>query len=360
MTNPFLDRLARGPILGDGAMGTMLYSSGAPLDSAFDVLNLSNPDLVASVHRAYIAAGAEIIETNSYGANRFKLEQIGLGSKVRQLNRVAAKIAREQREISGRSVFIAGSVGPTLQRLPPIGHGNAEKVRAAFREQIEALLEGGVDLLTIETIPDVAEMREAIAAARECSDLPIIAMLTFAEDGRTVAGNEAAAAVDMLLEFDVDVIGANCSVGPQRLLRVIDAYTRELDRRGATRPLACIPNAGWPTQQGGRMIYRSSPRYFAKFALQAQKRRDRHRRLLRHTPAHVEAMSRPCGEDNRRSRAAHGSFRSSCYRIRAAGPAVGRNRPALPSELGMKFLGRSKSTHPRGSIRKKRWPAPKC
>ncbi|MBE2251975.1 MAG: homocysteine S-methyltransferase family protein [Myxococcus sp.] len=217
MTNPFLERLQQGPIISDGAMGTLLHSSGVPHDSVFDVLNLSNPDLVASIHRAYIAAGAEIIETNSYGANRFKLEHLGLAGKVRQLNRVAAKIAREQREVSGRSVFIAGSVGPTLQRLPPIGTANAENVRGVFREQIEALLEGGVDLLSIETIPDIAEMREALAAARECSDLPIIAMLTFAEDGRTVAGNEPAAVVEMLLEHRVDVIGANCSVGPQRL-----------------------------------------------------------------------------------------------------------------------------------------------
>ncbi len=352
MTNPFLDRLARGPILGDGAMGTMLYSSGAPLDSAFDVLNLSNPDLVASIHRAYIAAGAEIIETNSYGANRFKLEQIGLGSKVRQLNRVAAKIAREQREISGRSVFIAGSVGPTLQRLPPIGHGNGDKVRAAFREQIEALLEGGVDLLTIETIPDIAEMREAIAAARECSDLPIIAMLTFAEDGRTVSGNEAAAAVDMLLERKVDVIGANCSVGPQRLLRVIDTYTRELERRGAARPLACIPNAGWPTQQGGRMIYPSSPDYFAKFALQAA---DVGVTVIGGccgtTPAHIEAMSRALRERTT------GEVETPKPQLpelivtefEQPAPASRENQPSgFRSELGKKFLVAVEIDPPKG------------
>ncbi|MCC6674649.1 MAG: bifunctional homocysteine S-methyltransferase/methylenetetrahydrofolate reductase, partial [Thermomicrobiales bacterium] len=352
MTNPFLDRLARGPIIGDGAMGTMLYSSGAPLDSAFDVLNLSNPDLVASIHRAYIAAGAEIIETNSYGANRFKLEQIGLGSKVRQLNRVAAKIAREQREISGRSVFIAGSVGPTLQRLPPIGHGNAEKVRAAFREQIEALLEGGVDLLTIETIPDIAEMREAIAAARECSDLPIIAMLTFAEDGRTVAGNEVAAAVEMLLEHRVDVIGANCSVGPQRLLRVIDTYTRELDRRGAARPLACIPNAGWPTQQGGRMIYPSSPDYFAKFALQAA---DAGVTVIGGccgtTPAHIEAMSRALQERTTgevEPRKPH-LPELIVTEFETPAPASGENQPGgFRSELGKKFLVAVEIDPPKG------------
>ena len=352
MTNPFLERLQHGPIIGDGAMGTMLYSSGVPLDSAFDVLNLSNPELVGSIHRAYIAAGAEIIETNSYGANRFKLEQLGLGSKVRQLNRVAAKIAREQREVSGRPVFIAGSVGPTLQRLPPIGNANSEKVRAAFREQIEALLEGGVDLLTIETIPDISEMREALAAARSCSDLPVIAMLTFAEDGRTVAGNEAAAVVDMLLEYQVDVIGANCSVGPQRLLRVIDAYGDELARRGEERMLACIPNAGWPTQQGGRMIYPSSPDYFAKFAIQAA---DAGVSIIGGccgtTPAHIEAMSRAMlgrstGEVIERTPSLPELFIAD---LGQAPPSTGQYQPdGFRSELGNKFLVAVEIDPPKG------------
>ncbi|MEZ4665349.1 MAG: bifunctional homocysteine S-methyltransferase/methylenetetrahydrofolate reductase [Thermomicrobiales bacterium] len=341
MTNPFLERLQQGPIIGDGAMGTMLHSSGVPHDTVFDVLNLSNPDLVASIHRAYIAAGAEIIETNSYGANRFKLDHLGLAGKVRQLNRVAAKIAREQREVSGRSVFIAGSVGPTLQRLPPIGTASAEKVRAAFREQIEALLEGGVDLLSIETIPDIAEMREALAAARECSDLPIIAMLTFAEDGRTVAGNETAAVVDMLLEHQVDVIGANCSVGPQRLLQVLEAFSAELDRRGESRALACIPNAGWPTQQGGRLLYPSSPDYFANFAVRAA---DAGIRVIGGccgtTPAHVEAMTRAMAER------ATGTVDTKAPHLpelvvsdsTAPIPGVGLHQPdGFRTELGRKF-----------------------
>ncbi len=352
MTNPFLDRLRQGPIIGDGAMGTMLYSSGVPIDSAFDVLNLSNPELVASIHRAYIAAGAEIIETNSYGANRFKLEQLGMGDKVRQVNRLAARIAREQREISGREVFIAGSVGPTLQRLPPIGHASAQKVRAAFREQIEALLEGGVDLLTIETIPDLSEMREAIAAARECSDLPIVAMLTFAEDGRTVAGNEAAAAVEMLLEQQVDVIGANCSVGPQRLLRVVDTYTRELARHGAARPLACIPNAGWPTQQGGRVIYPSSPDYFAAFAVQAA---DAGVTVIGGccgtTPAHIEAMSRAVRErttGEAEPRPARGP-ELVVREFEQAGPSGGEHQPdGFRTQLGKKFLVAVEIDPPKG------------
>lgn len=333
-------------------MGTMLYSSGAPLDSAFDVLNLSNPELVASIHRAYIAAGAEIIETNSYGANRFKLEQLGLGSKVRQLNRVAAKIAREQREISGRQVFVAGSIGPTLQRLPPIGHASAAKVRAAFREQIEALLEGGVDLLTIETIPDIAEMREALAAARECSDLPIIAMLTFAEDGRTVSGNETAAAVEMLLEHQVDVIGANCSVGPQRLLRVIDSFTRELALRGVDRPLACIPNAGWPTQQGGRMIYPSSPDYFAKFALQAA---DAGVLVIGGccgtTPSHIEAMSRALRERSTSNTDSRSSRVSQLVTVEFEPAPAGSSEfqpDGFRSQMGRKFLVAVEIDPPKG------------
>lgn len=352
MTNPFLERLQQGPIVSDGAMGTMLYSSGVPLDAAFDVLNLSEPDLVASIHRAYIAAGAEIIETNSYGANRFKLEQLGLGGKVRQLNRVAAKIAREQREVSGRPVFIAGSVGPTLQRLPPIGGASAEKVRASFREQIEALLEGGVDLLTIETIPELTEMREALGAARECSDLPIIAMLTFAEDGKTVAGNEPAAVVDMLLQHQVDVIGANCSVGPQRLLQVLESYANELSRRGVERPLACIPNAGWPTQQGGRMIYPSSPDYFGSFAVRAA---DAGITVIGGccgtTPAHIEAMTRALAER------ALGSVSEKSpvlpefviSEISVPIPGVGLHQPdGFRTELGQKFLVAVEIDPPKG------------
>ncbi len=352
MTHPFLERLQQGPVISDGAMGTMLYSSGVPLDSAFDVLNLSNPELVASIHRAYIAAGAEIIETNSYGANRFKLEQLGLAGKVRQLNRVSAKIAREQREISGRPVFIAGSVGPTLQRLPPIGGASIEKVRAAFREQIEALLEGGVDLLTIETIPDVAEMRAALAAARECSDLPIVAMLTFAEDGRTVAGNEPSAVIDMLLEHQVDVIGANCSVGPTRLLHVLDAFARELSWRNMERPLACIPNAGWPTQQGGRVIYPSSPDYFGSFALRAAEAGvSVIGGCCGTTPAHIEAMVRAIADRSSGAVTEKHPIIPELVVTEAAPPitGVGERQPdGFRTELGRKFLVAVEIDPPKG------------
>ena len=215
-----------------------------------------------------------------------------------------------------------------------------------------ALLEGGVDLLTIETIPDTAEMHEAIAAARECSDLPIIAMLTFAEDGRTVSGNEAAVVIDMLLEHDVDVIGANCSVGPQRLLRVIDAYRRELDRRGVDLPLACIPNAGWPTQQGGRVIYPSSPDYFAKFALQAAEAGvSVIGGCCGTTPAHIEAMSRAMRERTTGEIQERPSVISELViseSIQSA-PATGQYQPdGFRSELGRKFLVAVEIDPPKG------------
>lgn len=269
MTYPFLKRLREGPILADGAMGTVLYSAGVPFTDCFDALNSTMPDLIGSVHRGYIQAGAELIETNTYGANRLKLEPFGLAGKVKALNKAATKLAREEREVSGRPVFVAGSVGPTGRTLEPIGRSNANEVKAAFREQMEALLEGGVDLLSIETMPAIAEMRLAVLAAREVCDLPIIAMMTFAEDGETVAGNRPELVVDALLELEVDVLGANCSVGPQRLLHVMETVQEHLSRRDVRLPLACMPNAGWPTQIAGRVIYPSSPEYFAEFARRA-------------------------------------------------------------------------------------------
>ncbi|HEX3723744.1 MAG TPA: bifunctional homocysteine S-methyltransferase/methylenetetrahydrofolate reductase [Nitrolancea sp.] len=266
MANPFVERLGRGAILCDGAMGTLLYERGVPFDSCFDEINLSQPTLVVDIHREYIAAGSEIIETNTFGANRFKLDQFGLASHVRQINMKAARNAREAREISGQPVLIAGSVGPTGRTLPPIGTASPEEVRAAFREQIASLLEGGVDLLIIETIPSLVEMREALLAARDVSDLPIVAQLTFAQDGRTVAGNSSREVVDELRALGPHVIGANCSVGPRHTLEVVRAMRRQA---GSDVYLAAQPNAGWPMDVGGRVIYPSSPEYFAEYAREA-------------------------------------------------------------------------------------------
>ncbi|CAA9532909.1 MAG: 5-methyltetrahydrofolate--homocysteine methyltransferase [uncultured Thermomicrobiales bacterium] len=270
MAHPLVSRLADQILLADGAMGTMLYAAGIDLDASFDALNLERPQVVAGVHRAYLAAGADIIETNTFGANRARLEHFGLADRIRDINLRGVKIAREEREISGRPALVAGAIGPTGRTLAPFGTADPLAVRAIFQEQIEALLEGGVDLLTIETIGSLDEMVEAVTAAREASDLPIVALLTFAEDGRTLAGNTPEDAVIRLADLEVTAVGANCSVGPQRILPVLRAMGEALATRQGDRPaLACMPNAGWPTHLGGRVIYRSAPDYFGDFARQA-------------------------------------------------------------------------------------------
>jgi len=270
MAHPFLDQLNSGIVLGDGAMGTMLYATGVPLESCFDELNITNPTVVSAVHRAYIEAGSDVIETNTFGANRFRLEAFGLEHHVREFNRRGVKLAREEREISGRSVLVAGSVGPTAKTMIPFGTISRADVRAVFREQIEALLEGGVDLLIVETMGNLDEMEQAVEAARAACDLPIVALMTFAEDGRTIAGQSPEEVVDQLCDQEVRVIGANCSVGPQRMLPVLAAMRARLDQRKGDSPaLGCLPNAGWPAHVGGRVIYPSSPEYFAEFACQA-------------------------------------------------------------------------------------------
>jgi len=183
----FFDRLATGtPILFDGGMGTQLYAQGVPYERCFDELNLLQPDVVQAVHRAYIAAGAEVIETNTFAANRIRLAAYGLEQRVRDINFRAVKIAREAREISGEPVFLAGSVSSIGQPIAPVGTVTAQEARAIFVEQIEALLEAGVDLLVLETFSSLPELREAVLAARSVSaDLPIIAEVSVDEDGNT-------------------------------------------------------------------------------------------------------------------------------------------------------------------------------
>jgi len=266
MDHPFLERLARGPILCDGAMGTQLYERGVPLDACFDQVNLSNPQLVIDIHREYILAGAEIVETNSFGANRFKLDQHGLAHLLRRINLQAARNAREAREITGQPVLIAGSIGPTGRTLPPIGTTSPQAVRDAFREQVEALLEGGVDLLIMETMSQIEEMRQAVLAAREVCDLPVIAQMTFAADGRTVYGHTPEEVFAALVELGVTVIGVNCSVGPRHTLQVLESMRQVSGQR---IPLSAQPNAGWPKQVGDRVIFTSSADYFASFAREA-------------------------------------------------------------------------------------------
>ena len=243
-------------------MGTQLYAHGVPYNRCFDELNLLQPDLVQSIHRAYIAAGAEVIETNTFAANRVALAAYGLEQRVRDINFRGVKVAREAREVSGEDVFLAGSVSSIGQPLAPIGTITPEQARAIFFEQIEALLEAGVDLLVLETFSSPIELREAIKAARAVStDLPIIAEVSVHDDGRTLAGATPDAVVALLDELHVDALGVNCGVGPQTALDAIHQM-RPLTRT----PLSAMPNAGHPTTQGGRQIYVATPEYFADYA----------------------------------------------------------------------------------------------
>src|SRR5439155_1178844 len=234
-SHPFLERLRRGPLLGDGAMGTQLHARGISFERSFDELNLTQPKIVEEIHRAYIAAGAELIETNTFGANRIKLARHGLDKRVRDINFRAVKLAREAREISGESVFIAGSVGPIGQQLEPIGRITIAQATAAFEEQIAGLLEGGADLLVLETFTNLPEMLAAVAAAKKTADLPIVAQMTFAEDGLTLSAEEPSQVVQALERAGVDVIGVNCGVGPQVALQVLEAMQHETRQRLAAR-----------------------------------------------------------------------------------------------------------------------------
>lgn len=263
-----MDRLRRGPILADGAMGTLLYSRGISFERSFDELNLSNPSLVQQVHADYIRAGAEMIETNTFGANRFRLGHHGLESKVREINLRGAKLAREAREIAGESTFVLGSVGPIGALLAPLGRITYEDAYAAFKEQIEALLEGGVDAILLETFSNLRELTTAISAARAVTrDLPLFSQVSFTDDEDTLAGDTPEQIAAALLPLEVDVVGANCSVGPAGTYHAMERMTAALHTGGqANLPfISAMPNAGFPARIGERYIYLSSPQYFSDY-----------------------------------------------------------------------------------------------
>lgn len=270
INHPLFDRLARGPILCDGAMGTMLYARGISFNRCFDELNLSNPALVQDIHREYIRAGAEMIETNTFGANRIKLAHHGFENKVREINLRGVKIAREVREIAGEAVFVLGSVGPIGQLVESLGKISYDDARTAFKEQIEALLEGGADAIILETFSDLNELHAAIAAAREVThDLPLIAQMSFTEDEDTLTGATPEEIVGALRDLRVDVIGANCSVGPAGTFNAVKRLVAALNgtrttQRGAPY-VSVMPNAGFPARIGERYLYLSSPQYFAEY-----------------------------------------------------------------------------------------------
>jgi len=260
MDSDFLARIKQAPLLCDGAMGTLLYSKGIFINRSYDELNLSQPDLIRGIHHEYLQAGAEIIETNTFGANSFRLSRHSLVDKVRDINRVGARLAHEAAK--SFDVWVAGSVGPLGTRIEPLGKTSFQEARDSFREQIEALMEGGVDLLILETFGYLEEIHQAILAAKEAAPgIPVVAQVTIDEDANCLDGSDPETFAPRLAEWGADVIGCNCSVGPVAML---DAMERV--RAATSLPLAAQPNAGIPRSVDGRNIYLCSPEYMASYA----------------------------------------------------------------------------------------------
>ncbi len=242
----------------DGAMGTMLYSKGVFINKCYDELNLRNPEIVLEVHRQYVRSGAEILETNTYGANRVKLRGFGIEDELRDINLKAAELARTA---AGDGVYVGGAIGPLGIRIEPYGPTALDEARDIFREQAEALRDGGVDLFVCETFSNVAEMEQAIAAIRDVCSLPVIAQMTIGVDGRTIFGDTPRALAQRLDRAGADVIGLNCAVGPDLMLDAIEEMAAVTAKK-----ISCQPNAGLPRDVNGRQMYMASPDYFAKYA----------------------------------------------------------------------------------------------
>jgi methionine synthase / methylenetetrahydrofolate reductase(NADPH) len=260
MASDFLARIKQSPVLCDGAMGTLLYSKGVFINRSYDELNLSQPDLIRGVHHEYLQAGAEIIETNTFGGNSFRLARHSLADKVGDINRAGVRIAREAAK--SFDVWVGGSVGPLGTRIEPLGKTSFQEAREAFRQQIEVLVESGVDLLILETFGYLEEIHQAMLAARDVSaSIPLVAQVTIDEDGNCLDGSDPQTFVPKLVEWGADVIGCNCSVGPVAML---DAMERV--RAATSLPLAAQPNAGIPRSVDGRNIYLCSPEYMASYA----------------------------------------------------------------------------------------------
>ena len=258
-----LEQLKSSTVLADGAMGTMLHSRGISFEKCFDELNLTNPSAVAAIHREYIEAGAQLILTNTFGANRFKLSKHGLDQKIVEINQAGVELAKRVAEASFKDVLIAGDVGPLGVRIAPFGRVKPEQARHAFAEQIEALCEAGADLIVIETMTDLYEIQEAIKAAKQVCTLPLVASITFTRDDRTLLGDDPMKVARTLNESGADVIGVNCSGGPAQLLRIL----KQMHQAVPNGKFWVKPNAGWPEQVGGRIMYPADPDYFGDYAL---------------------------------------------------------------------------------------------
>jgi methionine synthase I (cobalamin-dependent)/5,10-methylenetetrahydrofolate reductase len=260
MPADLLARIKQSPVLCDGAMGTLLYSKGIFINRSYDELNLSQPELIRAIHHDYLQAGAEIVETNTFGANCFRLARHSLADKVHDINLAGARLAHDAAK--SFDVWVAGSVGPLGTRIEPLGKTSFDEAREAFRQQIATLVEGGVDLLILETFGYLEEIHQALLAARDVgSKLPIVAQVTIDEDGNCLDGSDPETFAPKLAEWGADVIGCNCSVGPVAMLDAIERV-----RTATSLPLSAQPNAGIPRSVEGRNIYLCSPEYMASYA----------------------------------------------------------------------------------------------
>lgn len=260
MAGDLIARLQKAPILCDGAMGTLLYSKGVFINRCYDELNVSQPELIRSIHHEYLQAGAEIIETNTFGGNAFRLARHSLADRVTEICLAGARIGREAAK--SFDVWVAGSVGPLGIRIEPLGKTSKEEARAAFRQQITALAEGGVDLIMLETFGYLEELHQAVLACRDVNPkMPVVAQVTIDEDGNCLDGSDTETFTKRLTDWGVEVIGCNCSVGPVDMLDAIERV-----RSATSLPLAAQPNAGIPRSVEGRNIYLCSPEYMASYA----------------------------------------------------------------------------------------------
>jgi homocysteine S-methyltransferase len=305
-------------------MGTVLYARGVPGNRCYDELNLSDPNLILSVHEEYLQAGAEILETNTFGANRFRLGRHGLAGKVEEINAAGARLARQAvdrlKEKQGGEAWVAGAVGPLGLRLEPLGKTGLEEARAAFAEQIAALAKSDVDLLIVETMPALNEAHEALEAAKSVApDLPVLAMVTVDDESECLDGSSAEQAAALLTEWGADAVGVNCSTGPATVLTAIEQM-----RAATTLPLAAMPNAGLPRAVEGRNIYLCSPEYMASFARKA-------------IAAGVQIVGGCCGTTPNHIRAMRQAIRAMDEQAhvegKGAAPAASRETPPAPLAL---------------------------
>jgi homocysteine S-methyltransferase len=302
---PFLDAIDERVLVCDGAMGTMLYAKGVFINRCFDALNLTDPDRVAEVHQEYVRAGADVVETNTFGANRIKLRAFGLADRLRDINFEGARLARRA---AGQQAYVAGAIGPLGIRIEPWGRTGRDEAEAYFREQAQPLLDGGVDLFVLETFRDLNEIQAAIAAVRSICGLPIVAQMTIEEDGNSLDGTppeQFAPALEAL----ADVVGVNCSIGPAPMLETIQRMSTITRAR-----LAAQPNAGRPRDVEGRNIYLSSPEYMASYA----------RRFISHG---VRLVGGCCGTTPDHIRLIKANVKAA-----TAGSSASRQKPQMATE----------------------------